>query len=625
MTRFRRAIEKINEIDEEELQVLKKRVEIASAVIIVFVAMLIARLWYLQIEKGEEYARLSENNRIRVQQIRAPRGNILDQHGRVIVTNRPCFNLVWTKEDSPDPDLVIRRLARILDEDISELLKRIREAASQPRYVPILLKEDVDWKTLVYIENHHFELPGVRIEAVPTRDYLYGTLASHLIGYLGQISKKELTSPEYNEYQGGDQVGKMGIEKIFEKQLRGEKGLRYLEVDVHGFEQQQIKHQAPLPGNDLQLTIDVDLQQTAEKAMEGQSGAVVVTEVNTGRILTLASAPPLQIEEFIGGISPKVWKEHLDNPLHPLIDKTIQGQYPPGSTYKIVTALAGLTEGVITPHTVFYCPGSFKLHGRRYGCWKRAGHGAISLNRAIAESCDVYFYQVGLKLGVDKLALYAESLGLGKRTGIVLEHEKSGLVPTSTWKKERKNEPWQEGETLSVSIGQGFNLTTPLQICLMTAAVVNGGKLYQPQLIESFRNLDGTTKKKFEPKLAGKVFGSADSFNYIRKGMVAAVNNKRGTSGRAKLETITVGGKTGTAQVVRMAKFNLYPDDAIPRKYRDHAWFTCFAPAENPEIAVTVLVEHGGHGGSAAAPIAKTVLEEYFKDALAKGKEDSAS
>jgi len=616
MPRIRRAVEKIHKIDEEELLILKKRVDIATTIIIVFIALLIARLWFLQIKKGEEYVKLSENNRIRIQQIQAPRGNIIDRFGRVIITNRPYFNLVWTKEDAPNPDEVIKRLSVILNEDISNLLTSIREASGQPRYMPILLKEDIDWKTLVYIENHHFDLPGVRVEAVPSRDYLYGNMASHLIGYLGQINKEELENLKSSKYQGGDLIGKMGIEKLFEHQLRGEKGYRYLEVDVLGFEQQILQHQDPLPGNDLQLTIDTDLQLTAEKAMEGVGGAVVAMDVNTGKLLALASSPPLQLEEFVGGISTKVWQEHLNNPLHPLIDKTIQGQYPPGSTYKIITALAGLTEKIITPQTIFYCNGGLNIYNRRYGCWKSAGHGAISLQRALSESCDVYFYQVGQRVGVDRLAAYAESLGLGQKTGIDLEHEKPGLTPTSAWKKQKKNEPWQDGETLSVAIGQGFNLTTPLQICRMTAALVNGGKLYKPLIIEAIKDPEGATLEKAQPDLLGSVYGSERDRNLIIKGLIDAVNTRHGTAGSAKMSSITVGGKTGTAQVVRMSKFRSIPESQLPRNYKDHAWFTCFAPAEKPEIAVTVLVEHSGHGGSVAAPIAKKVLEEYFKDKI---------
>ena len=610
---MRRETQKLRTVNEEELAILKKRIDFAIGIIILFAAILIARLWHLQILKGPEFATLSESNSVRIRDISSPRGNILDQHGRLIITNRPYFNVVWFKEDAPKPDEIIKKLSQILGEDISTLLDRIREAEGQPRYIPILLKEDIPWKSLIYIENHRLDLPGVRIEVVPSRKYEYGNLASHLMGYLGQISKKELQSSQYQQYKGGDQVGKMGIEKRFEETLRGEKGRRYLEVDVHGFEQQQLKHIDPLPGNDIQLTLNVDLQKTAEEAMENKAGSIIVMEVDSGRILTLASAPELQINQFVGGIPANIWKEHLENPLHPLIDKTIQGQYPPGSTYKIVTALAGLSEKVITPNTVFYCSGSFKLHGRSYGCWKRGGHGAISLKRALAESCDVYFYQTGLKLGVDKLAMYARSMGLGETTGIDLENEKPGLVPTTTWKKKKKKEPWQEGETLSVSIGQGFNLATPLQICRLTAATVNGGVLYRPQFIESITDPDGVTIQQFEPIVDGKIEAPSSAFKFIKNGLIAAVNDKHGTALKAKLEDIEIGGKTGTAQVVRLAKFRHVPEDEVPYKYRDHAWITCFAPADKPEIAVTVLVEHGGHGGSTAGPIAKQVIKKYFE------------
>jgi penicillin-binding protein 2 len=342
----------------------------------------------------------------------------------------------------------------------------------------------------------------------------------------------------------------------------------------------------------------------------------VVLKVKDGQVLALASSPPMALEDFIGGISAKAWKAMQDNPLKPFMNKAIQGQYPPGSTYKIVTALAGLTEKMIAPDTVVYCNGSIKLHGRRYNCWKRGGHGAVNLKKALTESCDVYFYTIGLKLGVDKLALYAKSMGLGSATGIELEHEKGGLVPTMEWKKEKRKEVWQEGETLSTSIGQGFNLTTPLQMCQATAALSNGGILYQPQLIKEIKGPGGETIAEFQPIETGRALGTEESYKLIREGMVAAVQDKHGTGGVVKIEGLTIGGKTGTAQVVRLAQYRHLAEKDIPYQFRDHAWFTCFAPAEAPEIAVTVLVEHGLHGGSGAGPIAKKVLETYFAGRL---------
>ena len=612
MTLPKQTYTKIKKIDADELNQLKKRTDVATLVIIFFIAVILARLWFLQIQSGSKYREKADNNRVRMLDIVAPRGNIIDSEGRTIITNRPSFNIVWVKEDSPDPDEIIKKLSLILGEEIADLLKKVREAADNPRHIPILLKEDIDWKTLVYIENNHYELPGIRIEVLPRRNYLFEDLGSHIIGYTGEINQQELDERKQDIYQGGDQIGKRGFEKLYEEELRGEKGILYMEVDAHGFEQRQLKGKEPLPGNDLQLTIDLDLQLEAEKAMVGKAGAVIAMDVNSGRILVFASAPPVHLEDFVGGISTKNWKGLLNDIKRPLVHKTIQGQYPPGSTYKVVTALAGLSKGVINSSTVFYCSGSMTFGNRRYGCWKEGGHGPVNLHRALAESCDVYFYRVGLLVGVDVLAEYANSMGLGHKTNIAFEYEKSGLIPTANWKKLAKGEPWQEGETLSIAIGQGFNLVTPLQVCQMTAALANGGMLYKPFLVEKIIDPEGQVIKKFDPTVDVELMGLDNYLALIRDGLVGAVNDRHGTGNAAKLKDITVGGKTGTAQVVTMEKFKETDEEDVAYKHRDHAWFTSFAPAENPEIAVTVLVEHGGHGGSAAAPVAKKVLEKYF-------------
>jgi penicillin-binding protein 2 len=603
---------KLKTIDAGELIPLKKRTDAATLIIILFIAVIITRLWFLQIHNGSKYQELADNNRVRMLNVVAPRGNIMDTEGRTIITNRPSFNIVWVKEDSPDPDEIIKKLSLILNEEIAVLLKRVRESVEKPRHIPILLKEDIDWKTLVYIENNHYDLPGVRIEVLPRRNYLFADLASHMIGYTGEINQKELGERKWANYQSGDQIGKRGFEKLYEEQLRGDKGMLYMEVDAHGFEQRQLKGKEPLPGNDLQLTIDLDLQLEAENAMVGKSGAVIAMDVNSGRILAFASAPPVHLEDFVGGISTKNWQALLDDIKRPLVHKTIQGQYPPGSTYKIVTALAGLSKGFINSKTIFYCSGSMAFGNRRYGCWKEGGHGPVSLHRALAESCDVYFYQVGLKVGVDSLAEYAHRLGLGYKTGIEFEYEKSGLIPTASWKKLAKGESWQEGETLSIAIGQGFNLVTPLQVTQMTSALANGGILYKPYLIEKIIDPEDQVLKEFKPTIDVELLGMNKYLKLIRDGLVGAVNDKHGTGKAAQLEDIIVAGKTGTAQVVTLEKFKEVAEEDVAYKHRDHAWFTSFAPAVNPEIAVTVLVEHGGHGGSVAAPVAKNVLEKYF-------------
>lgn len=604
--------------DEGELDFFRKRTFYAAFVLIFFFAVLISRLWFLQIQQGEKYSRLADSNRVRYLEIAAPRGNILDSRGREIVTNRPSFNVVWVREDNSLDDALLKKMASILDTDVSELLASIRKMAGTPGHIPVRLAEDIDWEQVAYIENNRMDLPGIKIEVVPLRVYHYGNLASHLIGYLGEINKKELKDADEGVYRGGDLVGKMGLERLEEKALRGEKGRHYMEVNALGFEQRNLKGMDPLPGNDLQLTIDMDLQRTAEERMaEGEkAGAVVAVEVNSGRLLALASAPVLELDKFIGGISHKHWQEMLDDPLHPLINKIVQGQYPPASTYKIVTAVAGLAEGVIHADTVIYCPGHYRFGNRTYRCWKRSGHGAVDLNRALSESCDVYFYQVGQRLGVDRLAKYAHLFGLGRKTGVEMEHEKAGLIPTAAWKKKRYGKSWQEGETLSVAIGQSFNLVTPIQLAFMTATVANGGILYKPGLVENVRDPDGHIIEQFEPQIVDRLEGQGRNLQLVRKGLIEAVNGRHGTGRRARLKDldVTVGGKTGTAQVVRLKQYRHLKEEDIPYKYRDHAWFTCFAPAENPEIAVTVLVEHGLHGGSSAAPVAQAVLETYFRE-----------
>lgn len=608
----------IAERDEGALDLLKKRLLFVSAGVLFFLVVIILRLWILQISDGEKYEKQAYGNRVRIRQLAPPRGHILDRNGKEIVTNRPSFNVALTQEDSHDLSNVLKRLAPILHMEVAEMWEKIREASDTPKYVPVLLKEDIDWQTLAYLENHNHEFSGIRTEVQPVRVYHYEDLAANIIGYLGSISKKELESADREFYSGGDIVGKKGLEKEREEDLRGEKGYSYSEVDARGFEQQLLKAVEPLPGREIRLTLDVDLQQIAESYMSAgdKSGAVVAMEVKTGRLLAAVSAPTIHVNDFVGGISVKKWQELLDNPKHPLLNKVVQATYPPGSTYKMVAALAGLATGVITEDTVFYCPGHYSFGNRTYRCWKHSGHGAVNLLKALGESCDVYFYQVGQRVGVDRLAEYANKLGLGHKTGIEMENEKPGLTPTKAWKEKYRKGKWQDGETLSVVIGQGFNLVTPLQLCVLTATIANSGKLYRPQLVEQVTDPEGRVIKNFVPELVSELTGFDRYFKRIKKGMEEVVQGKHGTARSVAIEGLTIGGKTGTAQVVKLAQYRNLKEEDIPYNYRDHAWFTCYAPAEDPEIAVTVLVEHGLHGGSSAGPIARAMLNQYFSGRL---------
>ncbi|HKJ66200.1 MAG TPA: penicillin-binding transpeptidase domain-containing protein, partial [Desulfopila sp.] len=390
-------LDEINEHDDSALDVLRPRLILASAVILLFVALIFSRLWFLQISNSDEYQDKAYNNRVRVSSLAAPRGHILDRNGIPLVTNRPSFNVLLVRENTRNDEELLKRLADVLGLEVSQLWERIRDASNIPLHIPIRLEEDIDWQTLAYLENHNHDFSGIRIEVTPRRVYHFGDMAAHVIGYLGAISKEELARYGEADYDGGDQIGKMALEKLRESDLRGEKGTNFSEVNARGFEQQLLKRVDPLPGREIQLTLDVKLQRVAEEMMnaEGRAGAVVALEVNTGRVLSFVSTPTIHLEEFIGGISQKNWDAYLNNIKKPLINKVVQGMYPPGSTYKMITALAGLDTGVINPDTVFYCPGYYSFGNRIYRCWKHVGHGAVNLRRAIAESCDVFFYQVG--------------------------------------------------------------------------------------------------------------------------------------------------------------------------------------------------------------------------------------
>ncbi len=612
---FQRTITRIHKLDEVERFFMKRRVILANYIVFLLIIILAARLWHLQILNGADFRERSNSNRTKSLNTIAPRGNILDRSGKILVSNRPCFNVVWLRPDRKDSDRVIRKLASILKVETGVLLDRIRDAADQSRYIPVTLASDVDWQTLVYIENNNLNLPGVKIQVIPKRRYADPGLGFHLMGYLGEIGLKDLKSFA-GIYEGGDLIGKSGIERMLESDLRGEKGHMLLEIDSRGFLKKQVEVVKSLPGRDVYLTIDADLQKTAQEALGDNAGAVVVMEVNTGRVLALASTPACDLERFSDGLDEIEWAALMHDKRNPLMNRAIQGKYPPGSTFKVVTAIAGLYEGLITPETKIQCNGAIRYGNRIYRCWKHSGHGQVDLKKALAQSCDVYFYRLAEKLGIDTLAAYSRALGLGEATGISLGQEKAGLVATSEWKRRKTGEPWQQGETLSVAIGQGFSEATPIQICRLYATIANGGILYRPLLTERLVNPDGRTVKEFAPEPSGRFDDPDGVFRLIREALVQAVNGEHGTGSRAALEEVTVAGKTGTSQVVHTSRYEGFKEEDIPRKYRDHAWFACFAPAEKPEVAVAVLVEHGGHGGSAAAPIAGKVLKRYFAEII---------
>ena len=476
-----------------------------------------------------------------------------------------------------------------------------------------MLKQDIGRNALAALEVHKYDLPGVAVKVNLRRNYINNQFAAHLLGYLSEINPDELKSGNYPGYRSGDLIGKFGAEKTFENVLHGKRGGRQVKVNAKGQVVRVLKTVAAKPGHDVYLTIDQDVQKKAEELLEGIVGAVVAMEPASGRVLTLASSPTFDQNLFVGGISRENWAYLISNPFRPMANRAIQGEYPPGSTYKMVTAMAGLQEGVIDEETTFHCPGFYRFGNRVYRCWKRGGHGKVAIIKALEESCDVYFYQVGQMLGVDRLAWYAKAGGLGSPTGIHLDHESSGLIPTAAWKKNRRREPWQEGETLSVSIGQGFNLASPMQMAVLISAVANGGKRYKPILLEAVKTFDGRLLHIETPKVIGRLPVDERTLHLVQTGLWMAVNGEHGTARRIRLKDIQISGKTGTSQVVSRKDDEQMSEDQVPVHLRPHAWFVAYAPSDAPRIAVAVVVEHGEHGSGAAAPIAKELIKTYLR------------
>jgi penicillin-binding protein 2 len=585
--------------------------------LVVFVGLafflIFIRLWSLQVIKGSELRRLSENNCIRLRENPADRGMLLDRKGRILAHNRPSFEVYLVPEDLKANPEVLIKVGEMLHMGQDEIEEKIKAQKRRAPFKPVKVKSDIDWNELALLESNRVHLPGLIVDVRPRRAYDYGELASHLIGYLGEVDENELKQSKESPYRMGALIGKYGIEYRWENDLRGVDGGRQIEVDALGREIRPMGIVEPFPGNNLFLTIDLDLQKTAEEAYQDKNGALIAMDPKTGRILAMVSKPSFEPDIFARNILPEEWKSLVENPYHPLQNKGIQGQYPAGSVFKIITAIAGLESGMITPSTQFTCTGAFHYGNRDFRCWKEGGHGAISLHRAIVESCDVYFYQVGLKVGVDLIARYANEFGLGKVTGISLPHEKTGVVPSSSWKKKRFGVPWYSGETLSFSVGQGYLNATPLQLLMLISGVASGGRLYQPQVVEKVENIYGNKLREYPPVELGRANISEKTFQIIQEALRGAVNDPHGTGGTCALKDVKVAGKTGTAQVVKLPEnFKKGDMNRMALKFRDHAWFVAYAPFEDPKISVAVLVEHGGFGATAAAPIAKKVIEKYL-------------
>lgn len=601
----------------EETPGLRRRFLISSFIVGGIFFVLALRLWYLQILGVDHYRELSERNRIRYVAIDAPRGAIFDRNGSLLVDNRPAFTVSVLRQEVDDREQLFHSLAKLLEVDEELLEKRWLEGKNLPRYRPLPLLQDIGRQAMEKVQENSVDLPGLLVEVKPFRSYPHGEMAAHLFGYLGEVDVEDLRQTEFPSYRSGEMVGKTALERLYEERLRGTAGQKRIEVNVRGRELRQVTTRNPLPGQRLYLTIDAKLQQAAEEAMGDNAGAVVALDVSNGEILAFVSRPTFDPALFARGVSSEEWRELIDNPLHPMTNKVLRGQYPPGSTFKMAVALAAMESGTVTPSTKFQCDGSIKLGSYEYRCWKKGGHGSVDLHTAIKESCDVWFYRAGLEAGIDRIASAAQRLGLGELTGFPFGGERPGMIPTQEWKKKRFGTNWYDGETVISAIGQGFVLATPLQLASMTAALANGGTVWRPQIVQKVVDLEGDTDWISKPEKLTETAWPAESLKAVQKGMESVVNDVGGTAWRSRMEAIRFAGKTGTAQVVRRKSDEEEKEqegDEIPYQYRDHALFVSYAPAKNPQIAVAVVVEHGGHGSSVAAPIARAVYEAYFSE-----------
>lgn len=586
------------------------RTRLLTTIVLIVFLLLVGRLFFLQILQGERFTYLAENNRIRLKKIPGTRGMVFDRKGQLLVDSRPSYDLLFVPEDAAEPEPTLRHLARLLGRDEGDFLELLDKDKTRPPYEEIVLGRDIDWRYVVAVEAHQLDLSGVTLRIRPRRSYVSNSMAAHLLGYLGEISRNQLKTQRVKGYGMGDEMGQFGLEKKWEEHLRGLSGGQQVEVDALGRRVRVLHEVEDVPGHSVFLTLDRDLQETAHEALQGKDGAIVALDVNSGAILALVSTPAFDPNVFARGISSEEWRALVRDQRHPLTNRTVQGQYPPASTFKIVLAIAALEEGLISPETRIFDPGYYVVGNRTFRDWKKGGHGWVDLHKGIVESCDVYFYQLGQRLGIDRIAKYARLLGLGEKTGIELDDEKAGVIPDTEWKKMRFGQPWFPGETPSAAIGQGYVSVTPLQMANMMAAVANGGILYRPWFVRKVESLDGKLIREYGPERIRSLALKETTLNQIRRALTDVVNSGAGTGGRARSDLVEIAGKTGTAQVAEM-RGGFIKSEQLPYLIRDHAWFVAYAPADKPEIAVAVLVEHGGHGGAAAAPLSKKVIEKY--------------
>lgn len=590
----------------EELELLRWRISFIGYAIVAALLILAFGFWNAQVVQSTYYAQRAEENRIREVPLVAPRGKIYDRYHRILADNRPSYNIILIRENSPHTiEQTAAMIAPALEIPVEDLLDRINRRRREPRFQPIILKEDVSVGDIAYVKAHRYELPEISVEFQPRRRYLDNLVAAHAMGYVGEISETELMKPEFADHKPGDQIGRSGLERSYNHILRGKNGFKRVIVNNFGREMGKLDEEPYVAGNDLVTTIDLDLQQAAEDMIGDRTGAAVAIDPRTGEVLALVSKPAFDPNFFATRISRANWSDLINDPRKPMINRVIQNHYAPGSVFKVFMAAAGIETETLNPLENTFCPGFATFYGHSFACWKKGGHGTIGVHEAIVSSCNVFFYNVGKELGIGRISQYATMMGLGRKTGIDLPNEDAGLIPSEEWKRRVFKTAWYPGETISVSIGQGAVSITPMQAAWAMGGLASGGRLKQPHLVTPPEikklGLDA-------PEISTEEYPMQQAtIDVVTRAMWGVVNEAGGTAGSARVQGFDVAGKTGTAQVVGK-QFYTKGGEA-----EDHAWFVGFAPYRNPEIVVAVFIENGGHGGSSAAPVAHAVMETYYK------------
>ena len=584
----------------EDLTLILRRARVVFIVCAALAGLLLFYYWKVQILDHEKYWTLAEANRTRVRVLTAPRGLIRDREGGILADNTAGFRVSLDRENAADPAASVAALSRLLELDPAVLKDRLAATGELAAFQPVVVKDNLTLEEVSRLESRRLELPEVIVEAEPKRSYPGHRFAAHVLGYLQIMTPEDLQSPLGERHRPSDMAGKTGIERQYDGLLTGTDGTLYEVVDSLGRARGEISRREPIPGRDLWLALDSELQRKAEELLGDREGAIIVLDARTGELLTLASFPTYDPNGFISRFTPQEWVNLTADPTFPLENRTIRGLYSPGSIFKMVMALGGLDAGAIGPGTTFYCAGSTTIYGNPFGCWNAAGHGAMNLSDAIKNSCNIYFYQVGRRLGIDQIAAYAQLAGLGQKTGIDIPGEKEGLVPTSEWKLRTAKVPWFPGETISVAIGQGPLLVTPLQIARVTALVARRGVPVTPRLVREEGPLP----------TPDRVAVPASVFERVVEGMWRSVNDG-GTGKAAAVEGFNICGKTGSTQV--MSREHAEQLARQGKEVKTHSWFSGFGPRDNPRVVVTVLVEYGGGGGAMAAVLARDLFELYAR------------